>query len=180
MSYTIWFTGLSGAGKSTIGALLHNKLKSLGIPVFLIDGDVARNSICRGLSFSHSDRLENLRRIGCLASQLNNSGIVCVVAAIAPYADARVANRLAIANYIEVYCDCPLEVAETRDVKGLYRRARSGEIKNFTGISDGYDIPSSPELVLRTSVESAEESLHNVLNYLVNVGLLAARERCVG
>ncbi len=164
---TLWFTGLSGAGKTTISQAVEKKLRSLGYGVEVLDGDVVRENLTKGLGFSKEDRDENIRRIGFVAHLLTRNGVIVVVSAISPYRNAREQVRQQIGDFIEVYVNAPLEVCEQRDVKGLYKKARSGEIKNFTGIDDPYEPPLHPEVECRTGLESLEESSTKVLQMLV-------------
>lgn len=164
---TLWFTGLSGAGKTTISQAVEKKLRSLGYGVEVLDGDVVRENLTKGLGFSKEDRDENIRRIGFVAHLLTRNGVIVVVSAISPYRNAREQVRQQIGDFIEVYVNAPLEVCEQRDVKGLYKKARSGEIKHFTGIDDPYEPPLHPEVECRTGLESLEESSTKVLQMLV-------------
>jgi adenylylsulfate kinase len=166
---TIWFTGLSGAGKTTITQHLAAALRQQGLRVECLDGDTLRKTLTADLGFSASDRAENIRRIGNLAQELTNSGAIVLVAVIAPYQHLRAALREQIGAYIEVYVDAPLALCEQRDPKGLYRRARSGEIRQFTGIDDPYEPPIEPEIVCYTDRESIAESVTKTLAYLTAV-----------
>ena len=165
---TVWFTGLSGAGKTTITEHLTIALHQQGFKVECLDGDTLRQTLTADLGFSARDRAENIRRIGNLAQELTASGSIVLVAAIAPYRHLRTALRAQIGSYIEVYVDAPLAICEQRDPKGMYRRARSGEIKQFTGIDDPYEPPIDPEITCHTDRESIEESVNKTLDYLVN------------
>jgi adenylyl-sulfate kinase len=156
--FTLWFTGLSGAGKSTISAILHARLKSLGRKVELLDGDEVRTHLSKGLSFSKEDRDTNIRRIGWVCELLSRNGVVAITAAISPYRDVRDELRSKIANFVEVYVECPIEVLAARDVKGLYKKALAGEIEKFTGISDPYEPPLHPEVRVDSSRETPEQS----------------------
>lgn len=170
--YTLWFTGLSGAGKTTISQLVAQQLKHQGQRVELLDGDIIRSNLTRGLGFSKADRDENIHRIGFVAHLLCRNGVYVLVAAISPYADARQRVRDLIgSNFLEIYVNSPLEVCEARDVKGLYKKARSGEIKHFTGIDDPYEPPRNPDLECRTDQETIDECVAKVLQ------LLALRNR---
>ena len=137
--FTLWFTGLSGAGKSTIANILEKKIKALDLKIEILDGDVVRTHLSKGLGFSKEDRDTNIRRIGYVASLLSRNGVIVITAAISPYINIRNEVREMHENFIEVYAKCPLEVVEKRDVKGLYKKARAGEIPQFTGISDPYE-----------------------------------------
>jgi adenylylsulfate kinase len=169
---TVWFTGLSGAGKTTISRTLANKLKSYGYKVETLDGDVVRQNLTKGLGFSKEDRDENIRRIGFVAELLTRNQVIVLVAVISPYREVRQEVRERIGNFVEVYANAPLEMCEQRDVKGLYKKARTGEIKNFTGIDDPYEAPLSPEVECRTDLETQEESVSKVLAKLQELGYL--------
>jgi adenylyl-sulfate kinase len=163
---TIWFTGLSGAGKSTVANILADRLKGMGRRVELLDGDEIRKNLSSGLGFSKEDRDANIRRIAFVAKLLSRNGVIAISAAISPYREIRDEAREDIANFVEIFVDCPLEVCEERDVKGLYARARSGEIQHFTGISDPYEAPSSAEVVLHTNLETPEQSTEKIIDKL--------------
>jgi adenylylsulfate kinase len=160
---TLWFTGLSGAGKSTISCEVEKKLRAEGYKVEVLDGDVVRQNLTKDLGFSKEDRDENIRRIGFVAQLLTRNQVIVLVSVISPYQKIRQEMRQRIGKFIEVYVNAPIEVCEQRDVKGLYKKARSGEIKNFTGINDPYEPPLNPEVECRTDVESIEESVAKVL-----------------
>lgn len=165
--FTLWFTGLSGSGKSTLATYLLPKLREAGKKVEILDGDEVRENLSKGLGFSKEDRDTNIRRIGFVANLLARNGVVSITAAISPYKDIRNEIRSkAQAPFIEVYVECPIDVLEDRDTKGLYKKAKAGIIKNFTGISDPYEAPESPEVVCDTSKESIEESAEKILAYL--------------
>ena len=149
----LWFTGLSGAGKTTISKVVAEKLKQRGQKVEILDGDIVRENLSKGLTFSKEDRDINIRRIGFVAHLLSRNGVVAITAAISPYKAIRNEIREMYDNFIEVYINAPLEVCEQRDVKGLYAKARSGEIKNFTGIDDPYEPPDNPEITCCTDQE---------------------------
>ena len=173
--FTLWFTGLSGSGKSTLAQYLTPKLAELGKQVEVLDGDEVRENLSKGLGFSKEDRDTNIRRIGYVANLLSRNGCVAITAAISPYAEVRNEIRdMTSADFVEVYVSCPLEVVEERDPKGLYKKARLGIIKNFTGISDPYEAPENPEIVVDTSEESIEESAEKILSYLREKGLISA------
>src|SRR3984893_13770927 len=155
---TVWFTGLSGAGKSTISSLLERQLCAAGAKVELLDGDIVRTHLSKGLGFSREDRDENIRRIGFVCELLSRNGVIAIAAVISPYRAAREAVRSRIPNFVEVYVECPIEVLVERDAKGLYKRALAGEIPNFTGISDPYEPPLAPEVRVDSSVETPEQS----------------------
>ena len=178
MSFTLWFTGLSGSGKTTLSREVYLELKCRGIKAELLDGDIIRTNFSQELGFTKRDRDINVRRIGFVSYLLSKNGIVSVVAAIAPYAKTRDQNRQLIGDYIEVFCNCPLSVAEKRDVKGLYARARAGRILSFTGISDPYEEPQTPELTVDTDRETVEESLAKIISGLEERGLVPRRDQC--
>ena len=159
-----WFTGLSGAGKTTICRAVEQKLRSQGYKVEVLDGDIVRENLTKGLGFSKADRDENIRRIGFVANLFARNGVIVLVSAISPYREIRDEVRKKVGSFIEVYVNAPLNVCEDRDVKGLYKRARAGEIKNFTGIDDPYEPPTQPEVECRTDIETLEESMDKVLN----------------
>ena len=151
-SVLLWFTGLSGSGKSTLAHYVEEKLHKMGCQTFVFDGDNVRHGLCGDLSFSADARSENIRRIAEMSKLFINAGVIALTAFISPSREDRQKVRELVGDdFIEIYCDCPVEVCEQRDVKGLYKRARAGEIKEFTGISAPYDIPESPELVVDTS-----------------------------
>jgi len=166
----IWFTGLSGAGKSTLSKLIGPELKKKGCRVEVLDGDVIRTNLSKGLGFSKEDRNINIRRIGFVSNLLARNGVWVLVAAISPYREIRDEIRDSIikngAHFVEVFVNCPLSVAESRDPKGLYKKARSGEITTFTGISDPYEEPLSPEINIHSDKETPEESAKHILDYL--------------
>jgi adenylylsulfate kinase len=176
--FTLWFTGLSGAGKSTNAYNVYMELKRRGLKVELLDGDIIRMNFSQGLGFSKTDRDINIRRIGFVSYLLNKNDIISIAAAISPYKETRDLNRRLIENYIEVFCDCPLEVLEKRDPKGLYKRARAGEILNFTGVSDPYEPPENPEIVLRTGEQTVPDSFWRVITYLEAHRLVPLRSEC--
>jgi adenylylsulfate kinase len=162
----IWLTGLSSAGKTTLGKDLLERLRAQGKNVEMLDGDVIRQQICKDLGFSRADRDENVRRIAFVADLLARNGIIVIVSAISPYRAARDEVRHRTPKFIEVYVNAPLEVCELRDVKGLYKKARAGEIREFTGIDDAYEPPLQPEVECRTDLESVEESIEKILNWI--------------
>lgn len=158
MSLVVWLTGLSGSGKSTLSLFVEGQLQARGIPVAVLDGDIIRRTLSSDLGFSPEDRAESLRRISALARELADSGKVVLVAAISPYAAVRDQIRGEHSLFLEVFIDAPIEACESRDPKGLYRKARAGEIPDFTGISAPYEPPLHPDLVCRTNVETLEVS----------------------
>ncbi|YAF94563.1 MAG: adenylyl-sulfate kinase [Nodularia sp. CChRGM 3473] len=167
---TVWLTGLSGAGKTTISHLVEKELRTQGYKVEVLDGDVVRKNLSKGLGFSKEDREENIRRIGFVAHLLTRNNVIVLVSVIAPYQNIREEVRQMIENFVEVYVNAPLEVCEQRDVKYLYKKARAGLIKNFTGIDDPYEPPSNPEVECRTDQESVTESVKKVLDKLEMLG----------
>ncbi|WP_379144218.1 adenylyl-sulfate kinase [Paenibacillus sp. sgz500992] len=169
---TLWLTGLSGAGKSTIASLLTDRLREQGLAAEWLDGDELRRALGQGLGFSREDRFENIRRAVYVAGMLNRHGVISVVSVISPYAEMRDYARQSLPGFTEVYVDCPLEICESRDVKGLYAKARRGEIPSFTGISDPYQAPVSPELTLRTAEQTPEESVNEIWSWLTRRGTL--------
>src|SRR5438034_10278312 len=170
---TIWFTGLSGSGKSTIAELVEAELKRRGQGVEILDGDVVRTHLSKGLGFSKEDRDENIRRIGFVCELLSRNGVIAIAAAISPYRAVRDEVRARIPNFVEVHVHCPVEVLAERDVKGLYKRALAGEIPHFTGISDPYEPPLSPEVTVNSSTETAEQSVEKIWATLERLGLVS-------
>lgn len=168
----IWFTGLSGAGKSTVSTLLAKRLCAAGAKVELLDGDVVRTHLSKGLGYSREDRDENIRRIGFVCELLSRNGVIVIAAAISPYREVRRSIRARIPNFIEVFMECPMEVLIERDVKGLYKKALAGEIEHFTGVSDPYESPEAPELILHSSLETPEQSADRVWHTLKSLGLI--------
>jgi len=165
--FTIWFTGLSGAGKTTLSHSVHEALRDLGIlNVEILDGDVVRTHLGKGLGFSKADRDTNIRRIGWVCHLLTKHGVPNMAAAISPYRDLRDEVRKMIGRFVEVYVKCPVEVCESRDAKGLYKRARLGEITLFTGIDDPYEEPIDPEVVVKTDKETIKESTDMIMRKL--------------
>jgi adenylylsulfate kinase len=171
---TVWFTGLSGAGKTTITRAVEQELRVRGYGLEILDGDIVRENLTKGLGFSKEDRDENIRRIGFVAQLLTRHGVIVLVSAISPYQSVRDEVRQKIGDFVEVFVNAPLSVCEDRDVKGLYKKARAGEIKNFTGISDPYEPPANPEVECRTDLETLEESVAKVLSTLEQRGYLPA------
>ncbi|MBE3604095.1 adenylyl-sulfate kinase [bacterium] len=164
--FTLWFTGLSGAGKSTLANLAAEELRRRGHRVEILDGDEVRTNLSKGLGFSKEDRDTNIRRIGWVCRLLARNGVIAISAAISPYREIRDEVRKMHDRFFEVFVKCPISVLAERDVKGLYKKALAGEIKNFTGVSDPYEEPLSPELVVETDRESHEESLGKLLSAL--------------
>jgi len=163
---TLWFTGLSGAGKTTLNVAVRDRLAARGLAVESLDGDEVRRHLGRGLGFSKEDRDENIRRIGYVASLLTRHGVIVLVSAISPYRVVRKEVRAMIGHFVEVYVNAPLDVCEHRDVKGLYRKARAGLLPGFTGIDDPYEEPISPEIECRTDRESVDQSVDKIVRYL--------------
>jgi len=170
--FTLWFTGMSGAGKSTLANLLADELRKRGHRVEVLDGDEIRTHLSKGLGFSKEDRDTNIRRIGYVARLLSRNGVIAISAAISPYRDVRDELRSQHERFFEVYMHCTIEKLSERDVKGLYKKALAGEIKNFTGISDPYEPPVNPDLVLDSSKESVEESYKKLLSTLEEKGFI--------
>jgi len=177
--FTVWFTGLSGSGKSTIAEMLYHEFQARGLKTEILDGDVVRTNLSKGLGFSKEDRDINIMRIGFVANLLTRNGVAAICCPISPYKETRDANRALIGNFVEVYVHATIEeLAENRDPKGLYKKALAGEIKEFTGVSPDapYEVPENPELVVDTMTETPEESLQNVLRTLVKLGYLDSDE----
>jgi len=173
---TVWFTGLSGSGKSTIAVALEKTLWDRGIRSYILDGDNIRHGLNSDLGFSPEDRTENIRRIGEVAKLFTDAGLVAITAFISPYrADRDQVRALMPADFIEVFVDCPVDVCEQRDVKGLYKKARAGEIKEFTGVSAPYEAPAAPELVIRSNALSVAESVRAILAQIEARSVIAAR-----
>ena len=172
--FTVWFTGLSGAGKTAIAKPLATALRSRGLRVERLDGDIVRQELTSDLGFTKADRDENIRRVTFVAKLLSRNGVAVICSFISPYRARRAKTRQDIedegAPFVEVYVHCPLEICVARDVKGLYKRAFSGEIDNFTGVSDPYEPPENPEVVCPTAAETVDESVTRVLAYLEGKG----------
>lgn len=162
----LWFTGLSGSGKTTTARRLAELLRGRGGPVELLDGDELRETICKGLGFSREDRLENIKRIAYVSRLLSRNGVTVLVSAITPYREMRDYLRRHVPGFVEIYVDCPLQECERRDVKGLYAKARRGELKQFTGISDPYEVPDHPDIAIRTDRTSVEDNCRTILSRL--------------
>ena len=167
-SVVLWFTGLSGSGKSTLAHVLEEKLFKKGCKTFVLDGDNVRHGLNSNLDFSDNDRKENIRRIGEVAKLMLESGLIVMTAFISPFREDRTAVRNLISNsdFIEIYCKASLKTCEERDVKGLYKRARAGEIKNYTGIDSPYEAPINPELIIETDKETLDESVSKIYSFL--------------
>ena len=174
--FTLWMTGLSGSGKSTITDVLIDEFEERGIPLEVLDGDVVRENLSKGLGFSKEDRDINIRRIAFVADLLSRNGVPVITAAISPYKairdEARQMHETTDATFVEVFVATSLEDCEERDTKGLYAKARSGEIKEFTGISAPYEAPNAPELTIKTAGQSVEESSKQILSYLEQKGIV--------
>jgi len=173
--FAVWFTGLPSSGKSTLARMVQRALDEAGFAVEVLDGDEVRQRLTKGLGFSKEDRDENIRRISYVAKLVTKVGGVAIAAAISPYQESRARARAEIGNFVEVYVDCPLCVCMQRDVKGLYAKAVRGEVPNFTGISDPYEPPVQPEVVVHTERESQEESLNKILEKLVALNCVPDR-----
>jgi len=175
---TIWLTGLSGSGKSTIAHSLEEKLFERGIATYVLDGDNIRFGLNKDLGFSREDREENIRRIGEVAKLFVDAGIITITAFISPYRSDRdnVRSIHLKSDFIEVYVKCPIEICEQRDVKGLYKKARNGEIKGFTGIDAPYEEPENPEIVVDTAKESLDVSINKIINYLEQNAYITRRK----
>lgn len=173
-STVLWFTGLSGSGKSTVANALEQALVAKGIHTYLLDGDNVRHGLCADLGFSEADRTENLRRVGAVAGLMVDAGLLVLSAFISPYRSQRelVKSMVPPGKFLEIHIATPLEVCEQRDVKGLYKKARAGEIRQFTGISDPYEAPLAADLVLNTAECSLEQSVEQLLALLVNKGVI--------
>jgi len=178
--FTLWMTGLSGAGKTTLTTRLVSELRDQGLAIEVLDGDEVRTNLSKGLGFSKEDRDTNIRRIGYVSRLLSRNGVGVITAAISPYRAIRDEVRRSIeadgAVFIEVYVKCPIQVLAERDVKGLYKKALAGEIKEFTGVSDPYEEPLVPEVVVSTDQETVEESAHKIIRALARRGLLRGVE----
>ncbi len=164
--FTVWLTGLSGAGKSTLSVPIAQELRRRGLQVEILDGDEVRTNLSKGLGFSKEDRDTNIKRIGYVCKLLTRNGVVAISAAISPYREIRDHNRREIGHFIEVYVQCSLEALTKRDVKGLYKKALAGEIPHFTGVSDPYEPPLQPEILIDSERLSVDESVRKILDYL--------------
>jgi adenylylsulfate kinase len=169
----VWFTGFSGAGKSTIADALTDKLKSAGYQLEVLDGDEIRENLTKDLGFSKEDRDTNIRRIGFVAKLLVRNGVIVLVPVISPYRAIREEIRANIDSFVEVFVNAPISVCEERDVKGLYKKVRAGQIKQFTGIDDPYEPPINPEIECRTDLEDVSESVDKILSLLETSGYIA-------
>ena len=173
-STVLWFTGLSGSGKSTLAHAVEEELHQIGCRTIVLDGDNMRHGLCKDLDFSDKNRKENIRRIGEVAKLFIESGVITLTAFISPFKEERDKVRKLLANQdlIEIYVKCPISVCEARDVKGMYKKAKANEIKNFTGISSSYEVPESPDLIVDTDQETLDESVDKVLGVLINRGII--------
>ena len=173
-SVVLWFTGLSGSGKSTLAHAVEEELHQIGCRTIVLDGDNMRHGLCKDLDFSDESRKENIRRIGEVAKLFIESGVITLTAFISPFKEERDKVRKLLANQdlIEIYVKCPISVCEARDVKGMYKKAKANEIKNFTGISSPYEVPESPDLIVDTDQETLDESVDKVLGVLINRGVI--------
>ena len=172
--FTLWFTGLSGAGKTTLARMVEDQLIARGHKVEVLDGDVIRTNLSKGLGFSKEDRDTNIRRIGFVCNLLTRNDVVAIAAAISPYREVRDELRRDIGAFVEVYVSCPIDVLAERDVKGLYKKALAGEIKNFTGVDDPYESPLAAEVVVETDIETPEQSAARIISKLEEMSLLTA------
>ena len=170
----MWFTGLSGSGKTTISEIVEKELRERGYRVEVLDGDVVRTNLSKGLGFSREDRNINILRIGVVAHLLSRNGVAVIVSAISPYKEVRDQVRRKIIDFVEVFVDCPLEVCAERDVKGFYEKAFKGEMEQFTGVSDPYEPPAAPDLILKTDQEEPHESARKVLEKLEFYGYVSS------
>lgn len=173
--FTLWFTGLSGAGKTTLARMVETELSARGHKVEVLDGDVIRTNLSKGLGFSKEDRDTNIRRIGFVCNLLTRNDVVAIAAAISPYREVRDEVRREIGAFVEVYVRCPIDVLAERDVKGLYKKALAGEIKNFTGVDDPYESPLAAEVVVDTDTETPEESAARIVVKLEQMSLVAGQ-----
>jgi len=169
---TVWFTGLPSSGKSTVARILERQFRQKGLKCELLDGDVVRTNLSKGLGFSREDRDLNIKRIGFVCHLLTRNDVIAIAAAISPFREVRDYNRKLIGDFVEVYIKCQVEECEKRDVKGLYKKARAGEVKGFTGVDDPYEEPLHPEVICETDKESAEESAEKVIQKLKELGYL--------
>lgn len=169
---TVWFTGMSGSGKSTLSMLLAARLRAQGLNVEVLDGDVVRTHLSRGLGFNKEDREENIRRVAVACELLSRNGVIAIAAVISPYRAGRDEARARIPNFVEIHMTCLLDVLIQRDVKGLYKKALAGEISNFTGISDPYEPPLMPELTIDSSSEVPQQSVERILRRLHEMGFV--------
>jgi adenylyl-sulfate kinase len=170
--FTLWFTGLSGSGKTALAKVLEPELRRRGLKVERLDGDIVRQSLTRDLGFSKEDRDKNIERVTFVAKLLTRNGVAVLCSFISPYIARRDKSRNEIGNFVECYVECPLETLIERDAKGLYKKALAGEIQNFTGVSDPYEAPPNPEIAVNSATQTIEESLQIILDRLVELGYL--------
>jgi len=173
--FTLWFTGLPCSGKTTLADAVAERLRQRGLKVERLDGDIVRRTLSRDLGFSREDREENIRRVAFVAKLLTRNGVAVLTSFVSPYRKMREEARKEIGDFVEVYVKCPLEVCMQRDVKGMYKKALVGEIKNFTGISDPYEEPLNPEIVVETDKEGVEECVNKILRKLEELGYLPTK-----
>ena len=174
--FTLWFTGMSGSGKSTLAEAVEKELLERGLGVEILDGDIIRTNLSKGLGFSKEDRDINIRRVGFVCDLLTRNGVAAIAACISPYAAIRDENREMIGRFVEIYCQAPLEKLIERDPKGLYKKALAGEIKGFTGIDDPYEEPKKPEVVVNTAEETVDESAAKIMRTLELMNYIPASE----
>ena len=174
-SITLWFTGLSGSGKSTIAHALEEQLHQRGCHTYVFDGDNVRHGLCGDLGFSNEDRKENIRRIGEMTRLFVDAGVIALTAFISPFREERAQVRALFdeGDFVEIYCRCSLAVCEERDVKGMYKRARNGEIAEFTGISSPYEEPVNPEVIIDTDKDSLDNSVEKLLTFLIDRNIIS-------
>jgi adenylyl-sulfate kinase len=177
--FTLWLTGMSGAGKTTLARVLEEEIRARAGRVEVLDGDIVRTHLSKGLGFSKEDRDTNIRRIGFVCHLLTRNGVPVIAAAISPYQDVRDEVRREIGDFVEVYVECPLDVLVERDVKGLYAKALRGEVANFTGVSDPYEAPLNPEVVVHSDRETVEEGVEKILAKLEELGYLSVADELV-
>ena len=170
--FTLWFTGLPCSGKSVLADAVAEELKSKGMNVERLDGDIVRKDLTKDLGYSKEDRDENIRRVSHLSKNLTRSGLIVLATFVSPYKARREKTRQEIGSFVEIYVKCPVEVCKKRDVKGMYKKALAGEIKNFTGVNDPYEEPDNPELVIYSDKETVEESVEKVLKKLEELGYI--------
>lgn len=174
--FTIWFTGLSGSGKSTLSEVIEHRLKERGRKVEVLDGDIVRTHLSKGLGFSKEDRDTNIKRIAFVCGLLTRNDVACISAAISPYRETRAWARNHIGNFVEIYVKCPIDICRQRDVKGLYKLADEGKLKGFTGVDDPYEEPDHPELIVETDKETVEESVARIFAKLEELGYLESED----
>ena len=171
--FVLWFTGLSGSGKSELATRVAEKLRKIDKKVEILDGDIVRQSLTKDLGFTKADRKTNLERVTFVAKLLSRNGVATLVSFISPYIASREAARKEKTNFVEVFVKCPVEVCIERDTKGLYKKALAGEIENFTGISHPYEEPPNPEIIIETDKETSEESVRKIFDYMNKTGFLS-------